>query len=650
MQAVTGQRGITVPEGMTVNAVQAQVEKILASSGLATSERQSGLLRYLVSISLAGRGSEIKEYVLGVELFGRGDSFDPRTDAIVRTEVWRLRTKLKAYYTADGRDDPLILDLPRGSYVPVFRLREKPVTDVHSRPAAHHRERLWILAALLTAAALIFDQVFPLRPQSAMGVRSMDADDLTSVAVLPFVNSDADPELEQFADGLTEEVIENLAEIDGLRVVSRSSAFQFKGKPVDLRTVGAKLHVGSVLEGAVHRSGRHLRITARLVNAADGTQYYSHLYEHELTDAFTVQREIAAHVGNALRIRQQGDEVARFTKSADAHRLYLQGLYHASRSSESELRQAIDYFQRALAYDRDYAPAYASLSDAYIVLALLNEATPRAVMQRAEDAARSAVKTGNTFAHAHAALGSVLALYEWDWAGAQKEFRKAIEEDPNDSVILQQYAMRYLVPQTYLDSALFELQIAQQVDPFSPQVMLNRGRVQYFKRDPEHALRAFHSALDLDPHLEVAPLALAEAYLQSSMFDEASKTLQESSQPTEDEARLAVLGRVYGLSRQAERAQQVLQQLVGVAPHQRVSGYYFSQVHLALGETSTALDWLEKAAEERSPLIVYVKVAAVRQTARGAAFPCATQEDRIRAVRSEFRRSRVDLKVRKILL
>ena len=545
MQTVSRRRGISAPDGPPVDLVQ-----------------------------------------LEVELFGRGESFDPQTDAIVRTEVSRLRAKLRTYYNTDGRDDPVIIDLPTRSYTPVFKSREALVTDTGLRPVSYKRRWLWISAVLLVAGSLIFYESYWLGRASATGVQSA-ADD----------------------DGLTEEVIETLAEIDGLRVVSRTSAFQFKGKQEDLRTVAAKLNVGAVLEGEVHRSGKHLRITARLVNAAEGYQYYSHVYDHELKDAFTVQREIAAHVANVLRVRQTGQEVARFTKSAEAHRSYLQGLYHASRVSESELLEAIDCFQRAIANDANYSPAYTSLSDAYILLALMNEAPPREAMQRAADAARSAVKTGNTFAHAHAALGSVLALYEWDWAGAEKEFRKAIEGDPNDSPILQQYAMRYLVPQANLDSALFELQLAQQVDPFSPQVMLNRGRVQFFKRDPARALKTFHTALELDPQLEVAPLALAEAYVQSSLFEQAKETLQESTAPTEDEARLAALGSVYGLSRQPERARQVLQQLEEVARHQHVSGYYFSQIYLALGETEAALDWLERAAEERSPLIVYVKVA-----------------------------------------
>ena len=592
-----------------MDIVQAQVEKILASPGFATSERHSKLLRHLVSMSSAGRGAEIKEYVLGVEVFGRSASFDPQTDAIVRTEVSRLRAKLKTYYGADGRDDPVVIDLPTRSYVPVFKVREAPVTDTVSPSRAHHRKWLWALAALLMAGVLIAYGSYGLGRPNTTVAQTQQSDDVTSMAVLPFVNSDSDPALEQFADGLTEELIETLAEIEGLRVVSRSSAFQFKGKREDLRAVAAKLNVGAVLEGTVRRSGKHLRITARLVNAADGHQYYSHVYEHEPKDAFAVQKEIAAHVASVLRVGESGRDVARFTKSAEAHSWFLQGLYHASRVTEPELMQAVDCYHRAIGYDPKYSPAYASLSDAYTTLALLNEGPPEA-MRKAAEAARTAVKTGETFAHAHSAMGSVLALYEWDWAGAEKEFHKAVEEDPDDSPILQQYATRYLVPQAHLDSALFELQRAQKVDPFSPQVMLNRGRVEYFKRDPARALTDIHSALGLDPELETGPLALAEAYLQSSKLDEASKILQECSAPTEDEARLAVLGRVYGLSRQPERARQVLQQLMELDRHYRhVSGYFLSQVYLALGETSLALASLEKAAEERSPLIVYVNVA-----------------------------------------
>ena len=608
MQSVKEPQRSTLPDSTPVNAVRAQVERIVANSGFATSERHTKLLRHLVSMSLAGRGGEIKEYALGVDLFARGESFDPQTDAIVRTEVSRLRAKLKAYYSADGRDDPLIIDLPNRSYVPVITPREPLVTAAASAPAQHNRRWLSFMPALALAGTVGVLVFFRLGPVSATAGQSRPSDAAISVAVLPFVISETDPKLEQFADSLTDEVIETLAEMPGLRVASRTSALQFKGKEEDIGAVAAKLNVESVLEGSVRRSGDKLRITARLVNAGEGHQYYSYVYEHELDDAITGQREIAAHVANVLRVREKGQEVAGLTKNGEAHQRYLQGLNHASHLSESELTQAVDCFQKAIGYDPNYSPAYTGLADAYITLALMNEG-PHDAMERAADAAKTAVKTGPGFAHAHAALGSVLALYQWDWAGAEREFRSAIEKDPDDSPILQQYAMRYLVPQANLDSALFELRRAQRVDPFSPLVVLNRGWVQYYRRAPERALTDIRAALEFEPELETGPLALAEVDLLSSRFNEAEKTLQESTAPTEDEIRLAALGSVYGLSRQPERARKVLEQLQELDRHyQHVSGYYFSQIYIALGEISSALKSLEQAAEEHSPMVVYAKV------------------------------------------
>jgi TolB-like protein/Tfp pilus assembly protein PilF len=526
-----------------------------------------------------------------------------------------LRSKLKSYYDAEGRDDPLIVHLPSRSYSLVFKLREEHREEPEPQAGGvsilkRVWRRKWVLAAGLLVSAAVTSYVSYSLGSSSASHRAKLTGDLNFVAVLPFVNTNADPEVERFSDGLAEELIQSLGEIDGFRVVSQASAFQFKGTHEDVRTIAAKLNVGVVLEGAVHRSGNRLRITTRLLNPAGGYTIYSHVYERELEHAFAVRREIAGHVANALRVRQNAErQVARFTTSADAHLLYFQGLYHARRTSESELSQAIDYYQRAIRKDPNYAPAYASLADAYILLALLNEAEPSDAMKRAEHAARSAVRTGDTLAHAHSALASVLALYSWDWAAAKNEFHRAIELDPNDSHIRQQYAMRYLVPHGNFDSALFDLQLAEQMDHFSANVMLNRGRVHYFKRDFTRAVQAFRSATELDQEFELAPLALAEAYLQSSSSDEAFRTLREASAPTQDEARLAVLGHAYALSQQPERARQVLQQLAEVARHQYVSGYYFALVHLALGETIPALEWLERAAEDHSPLIVYVNVA-----------------------------------------
>lgn len=610
MQKVASIEGIGVREGAaSVDSIRAQVQKILASRRFATSERHCRLLRYLLAATLEGRADHLKEYVLGVEVFERGESFDPQADPIVRTELSRLRAKLKDYYEGEGRDDTLVVELPHRSYSLAVQARNGSAKLPAQGRLRSRVSGRWTAVLILVISVL--GGCFALARRGGRGPQPNTSAD-TRVAVLPFVNLSADPEAEYFSDGLTEQLIDCLAEIDGLRVVSRTSAFQFKGRREDVRTIAAQLNVEMVVEGAVRKSGNHLRITTRLVNATEGHELQSHVYDRDLQDLLVVQEEIAREIANALRVGQiggrEGIAIKQFTRNVEAYSFYLQGRYDANKRSELELRNAIDCYKRSIAADPNYAPAHASLADAYILLALLSEAAPREALQRAKRAAQEAVRTGDTLSHAHSALGSVLALHEWDWAAAEKEFRRSVELDPNDSAIREAYAMRFLVPRGYLDSALFEMQLAQGLDPFSPEILMGVGEVHHFMRDPDRAIKTFERVLHIEPGYEAAPLALAAAYAQRSLLDNALNTLQEASAPTGDEARLAVLGHVYALARQPERARQVLGRLSEVARQRYVSGYYFALVHVALGDTADALNWLEQAADERCPLMVYLKV------------------------------------------
>ncbi len=620
MEKVTSIEGARVPDGAPFDYIRSQVQKILSSRRFTNSGRHCRLLRYLLEATLEGRGDQLKEYVLGVEVFDRGESFDPQTDPIVRTEMSRLRAKLKDYYEGDGRNEALVVELPHRSYSLVFHANDTPVGPPAPEPLRSGISRKWIGAVAVMLAGLAGCFALVRKGVHAAQHETVNRSD-TQVAVLPFVNLSADPEAEYFSDGLTEQLIDCLAEIDGLRVVSRTSVFQFKGKQQDLRTIAAQLNVEMVLEGAVRKSGNHLRITTRLVNAVDGNQLESHVYDRDLQDVFVVQEQIARTIVNALLVRQiggrEGMVIKHFTKNVQAYSLYLEGRYDAKKRSESELRNAIDCYERAIHADPNYAPAHASLADAYILLALLNEMPPREAMQRAKWAAQEAVRTGDSLSHAHSALGSVLALHDWDWQAAEKEFRRSVELDPNDSAIREAFAMRYLVPSGHLDSAQFEMQLARSLDPFSPEIVLSVGTVHQLKGDPDVAIKTFQRVLQIDPGFEPAPLALAAAYAQRSLFDKALNTLQTASAPTEDEARLAVLGHVYALSRQPEQARQVLRQMSEVRGHRYVSGFYFALVHVALGQKAEALDWLEKAADERCPLVVYLKTDPRFDSLRG---------------------------------
>ncbi len=604
-----------------IESIHEQVQRILSSRRFAGSERHCRLLRYLLEQTLEGRGDQLKEYVLGVEVFDRQSSFDPQTDPIVRSELSRLRAKLKDYYEGEGRDDSVIIDLPKRSYSLLFQLREAPVVEPPAKPA-----RSW-LAARRVALATSMISVLGLagggdvvRARARASLEQRLNGHLTSLVVLPFVNLNGGPESEYFCDGLTEEIINWLAEIEGLRVVSRTSTFQFKGSHEDLRTIAARLRVSLVLEGAVRRFGDRWRITTRLVDATDGYQLGSHVYDRGLHEVPDVQQEIARHVASTLRIPRVGGHgqmaSERFTSSVEAYRYYLEGRYHANNGGELDLKKSIRCYERATAADPNYAPAHASLANAYISLALQYEVPPREMMQRAKQAAQTAVKTGRTFPDAHSALGSIFALYDWDWEAAGKEFNRALELDPSDSAIREAYAMRYLVPRGRLNSALFEMQLAQSLDPFSPGITLSLGKVHHFRRNPDQAIETFRRVLQLDSSFEAAPLALAKAYSQKSLLDQALNTLKPASAPVEDEARLAVLGHLYALSGHPDRAREALDQLREMTRQRYVSGYFFALIHLGLGEKAEALDYLERAAAERSPLIVYLKVNPIFDSLR----------------------------------
>jgi TolB-like protein/Flp pilus assembly protein TadD len=597
------------PVPVTPESIHRQIERILASRRFVNSERLRRLLGYLLEQTLKGRAGQLKEYVLGVEVFDRGKDFDPQADAIVRSELSRLRARLRDYYANDGREDALIIDLPNRSLSLTFQPREAPAASLTPLAARFrlNSKRMALAISIIGLAALWAVTRIYNRPAQGQMLNSNP----TSLAVLPFVNVGGDAATESFSDGLTEELIHRLAEIDELKVVSRTSAFQFKGKHEDLRSIAAQLNVEVVLEGSVRRSGERLRVTARLVNGTDGYELLSSVYDRAPEDILTIQQEIASQVASTLRVYQvgrRGIPIRQYTKSLSAYRLYLKGIQHANDQSQMQLSKAIECYEQAIAADPNYAPAHARLADTYIVLSLLNEISPDKAYPRAKAAAQWAVKTGEGLSEAHSALGSVLALYDWDWAGADKEFRKALELDPNDSGIVETYVMRYLLPRGRLESSLFEMQRAQRLDPFSPQIVLGLGTVHCFQRNPDGAIKLFQKVLHLEPSFKGVPLALACAYIQKSLFDQALNSLQEASAPTEDEAHLAVLGYLYARSDQPNRARQVFQQLRELSGNRYVSGYYFALIRLALGEKAEALDWLEKAAAERSPLIVYLNV------------------------------------------
>lgn len=258
-----------------VELVRSQSRRILASSSFSRSERLSRFLRFIVEETIAGRRRELKEYTIGTQVYARGSSFDPTTDTIVRVEARRLRATLQRYYARDGRSDLVWIDVPKGGYEPVF---------------------CW-------KASL------PAEPEPTAG--------LPSIAVLPFENFGADTNQNGFCDGITDEIIHALAQVEGLRVAARTSAYAFKGCHQDVRSIGEALHVSTILEGSVRMEGDQLRITAQLVNIGDGYHLWSHRFDHEMKGAFAIQDEIARTVADVLRLRLGGWQKSELSEVPD---------------------------------------------------------------------------------------------------------------------------------------------------------------------------------------------------------------------------------------------------------------------------------------------------------------------------------------------
>ena len=419
-----------------VEAARRQLERVLASAGFSRNERLAGFLRFVVEQHLEGRDDEIKESVIALEVFGRGPNHDPKQDSIVRTEAGRLRARLGEYYVGEGKDDVLVIELPKGGYVPVFRQAAVEPATTSSGPAVNSpqsglRGRLekyysgemetrkpvarknWHTAAawigLLAVAALSGLTVF----QSAR--KSSIPRPEKSIAVLPFLDLSPTKDQEYFCDGMTEELISELAKSAGLRVVARTSVFAFKGKPLDVRQVGKLLNVATVLEGSIRKDGDHLRITAQLIGVSDGYHLWAESYDRDLKDVFAVQKELSSSIAGALQVSLGGlPPPVRDTSSLEAYNLYLLGRYHWSKRSEPELDASVLDFEAAVRLDPAYARAYAGLADAYLQLGRWAFRDPRETMPRARHYALKALELSESLAEAHTSLGAIHLFYDWD--------------------------------------------------------------------------------------------------------------------------------------------------------------------------------------------------------------------------------------------
>jgi TolB-like protein/Tfp pilus assembly protein PilF len=438
------------------------------------------------------------------------------------------------------------------------------------------------------------------------------ADDKQSIAILPFEDLSPQKDQEYFCDGLAEELINRLTNIENLKVPARTSAFSFKGKDLDYREIGEKLNVEMVLDGSVRKAGNKLRITAQLVKVADGYPIWSKIYERNIEDTFALQDEISLAIVDNLKPKLLGGEKARLVKrhtdNLEAYNLYLKGRYFWNRRTEEGLNLAIDYFENAIKHDPNYALAYTGLADSYNMLGSYELLEPNEAYPNARKAALRALDIYETLGEAHASLARVKHCFDWDWEGAEMEYKRAIDLNPSYAISHTWYSALLLFSGRF-DEALEEAKRAQELDPLSLVGITNVGYKLFYQRQYDKAIEQCKRALEINPDFSWSHQILARAYTQKSEFEEAiaeaQKAVTLSGGSTEYQL---ILGYIYAVNGKIKEAKNILKQLEELEKKKNVPLFQKALIYEALGETDQAFSFLEASFERREYGMLTLKV------------------------------------------
>lgn len=452
----------------------------------------------------------------------------------------------------------------------------------------------------------------PENPEPAAHADKIDVRSIRAIAVLPLEDLSGDVGHEYFSDSMTEALINSLARIKVLRVISRTSAMRYKGAGKSLPEIARELNVDAVIEGSVLRSGERVRITARLIHAASDQHLWAETYDRDFLDILSLQSEISRQVANEVMIILSPEEDARLASgrlvNREAHEAYLKARYYWNKRSEDGVKKAVEYFRRAIDSDPTYARGYAGLADCYHILGYYNTLAPKEAYPKAKAAALKALELDPSLAEPHASLGVINRDYEWNWAAAEAEFQRAIELNPG-------YVEAYHWRTTLLgmlgrkQEALEGKTSALAMDPLSVVIRTDLARMLYFFRDYDRSLQEFRAALEMDPNFGSAHLWMAHVYQQKDLVDEALSELKEGLRLSGDSAyALAKLGHGYALAGLRDDAQVILKQLLTASPQKYVSPYDIAMIYVGLREVDRAFTCLEAAYEQRSLWLGYLKV------------------------------------------
>ncbi len=422
-----------------------------------------------------------------------------------------------------------------------------------------------------------------------------------SIAVLPFVDMSSEKNQEYFSDGLTEELLDDLSKIKELRVAGRTSSFQFKRKNEDLRVIGQKLNVATILEGSVRKEGKRVRITAQLNNAANGYHIWSETYDRELNDIFEVQDEIARSVAGALEVTLLGNKrSASQTKNTEAYNAFLLGRYFYRRQTKENLTKAIIHYQQALELDPEYARAWAGLGASLAYQAGLGYVPSEEGFSRARAAVERALVLDENLAYAHAIKGWIQMTYDWDWFGADASYRRALSLDSAEGLL---EAAQLSVALGRFNQALALSRRAAERDPLSPQVYMTVGLAAWYSGRIKEAVSAYKKVTEFIPELSGAHGMLGEVFITQSNLREALAELEKEEEPFWSLQGLALIYHALGRKRDSDIAQAEL-----IDKYQSGDAYNIAQVYAFRGEFDLAFEWLDRAYSQHDGGIFLLKV------------------------------------------
>jgi TolB-like protein/Tfp pilus assembly protein PilF len=577
--------------------IRAEIDRIVNSRAFAGSDRLCRFLTWVVEQTLRGQAENVKQYVIGREVFDRGANFDPRIDSIVRTEAQRLRRKLSEYYETEGASDRILVLFEPGSYTPAFRVRNG-------------------LAEVVKG--------------SGPKLVSMDMRH-HAVAVLPFLNLSADADQDYFCQGIAASIQELLASSPNMKVVSTYSAFRFGSAQDDLTRIGRDLGVDTIVKGSVQQVGTKIRVHARAMDAESGAYVWAQAFDREIQDIFAVQDEIAQAIVERVT-GQPETEISGPSAAApnpEAYKLYLQGRYLWNQLSVESLEKASECFLHAISVAPEYAQAYAALAEAFqwlILFHVRNAARLGGVTRRL---ALQALRFDRNCAEAYVVLGSVTAVLEWRWDEAEIFFQHGLKLRPSYLPGYLQRGFLCHAQKGNLETAEADVKKALELDPLSARSHRSLGVFLYMSGDYEGAIAAFERALEMEPEIKHSHYLLGLTLLQAERFMEAVTAIRKSFERSVPGAHLGALVAAYAAAGRRQEANEALRQLQDLSAHSLVSPVEFIHAYAALGRKSDALDWLEKAAEERCTGLMSLRVDPILDNVR--------DEPRFRAVLQKMR-------------